>query len=98
MRYPLPATFYRSIRRSIIINFYSNSLYCKSSLKILAEYIINHHKGGLIERVCHRSSNIASVYPHLILPSQRNQRTPLKEFIFYLDNLLEDLSQSKLSE
>jgi hypothetical protein len=33
------------------------------------------------------------VYTPLVLPSQSNQRTP-----FNSDNLLEDLSQSKLSE
>ena len=50
------------------------------------------------------SSNIikrartGSVYTPLVLPSQRNQRTPLKPFIFNSDNLLEDLSQSKLFE
>ena len=30
--------------------------------EILAEYIIEHHDTGLIERVCHTSSNITSVY------------------------------------
>ena len=46
--------------------------------EILAEYVIEHLEIGLIERVCHRSSNITWVYTPLILPSRRNQRTPLE--------------------